>query len=104
MTTQIIGQWVNADEDTDSRAKAMLANRQGSVAVWVGRKRTAEPKITVYGRDGRKEQISHTPVDTFTDRLAELTADWPAEGDATSTHSGGDDTDAAAKFILEAGS
>jgi len=94
------GQWIEPGNDADGKAWSMLQANPNAPAVWVGLKQDAEPKVTVYGRDGRREQISHSPVMSFPDRLAELVCDWPA-GDGTTT-SGGDDTEAAAQAILNA--
>lgn len=94
------GQWIEPGTDSDARAQSMLEAHPREPAVWVGLKQDAEPKVTVYGRDGRQEQISHSPIMTFPDRLSELVADWPAGGGTTT--SSGDDPDAVARAILNA--
>jgi len=99
MSERYPGQWIDGS-DGEARAQNMLEANPNAPAVWIGTKGTDEPRVTVFGRDGRKEQISHAPVMTFPDRLSELVADWPAGG--RNRHTGGDDTEAAARAILEA--
>jgi hypothetical protein len=94
------GQWIEPGTDAAARAQNMLKANPTEPAVWIGQKGGDEPRVTVFGRDGRQEQISHSPIMTFPERLSELVTDWPAGGGNTQT--GGDDADAAARFILGA--
>jgi len=96
----IPGQWIDAGHDPAPRAKNMLEANPSARAAWIGTRGGNEPRVTVFGRDGRQEQISHAPIITFPDRLAELVCDWPAGGG--NRHTGGDDTEAAAQAILNA--
>lgn len=101
MSDRTPGQWIEPGIDGKARAQNMLNAKPGARAAWVGTKGGNEPCVTVYGRDGRQEQVNHAPIMTFSERLAELVEDWPAGGGNTQT--GGDDTDAAVRAILEAG-
>lgn len=94
------GQWIEPGTDAAERAHNMLKANPSEPAVWIGQKGGDEPRVTVFGRDGRQEQISHSPIMSFSERLAELVADWPAGGGTTT--SGGDDPDAVAQAILNA--
>lgn len=99
MSDRTPGQWIESG-DGKARAQNMLEANPSARAAWIGTKGAAEPRVTVFGRDGRQEQISHAPITTFPERLAELVADWPAGGGTTSP--GGDDAEALARKVLEA--
>jgi hypothetical protein len=96
MSDRIPGQWIERG-DGKTAAQRMLEDNPNAAAAWVGLKGSDEPRVTVFGRDGRQEQIDHSPIMTFPERLAELVSGWPG-GNQT----GGGDADALARRILEA--
>ena len=99
MSSKIPGEWIETG-DGKARAQNMLKANPNARAVWVGKKGGSDPKITVFGRDGRQEHINHAPADSFRERVTELVEGWPAG--ESSTQSAADDTEAAARAILNA--
>lgn len=100
--SKVPGIWLEPENITPARAESVLQANPNARAAWIGTKGGPDPKIMVYGRDGRQEPMHHAPAESFRERLTELTADWPAGENATH-HSAVDETEAAANFILNAG-